>query len=292
MIATVTLIDLAEAKQWLHQQLSSSTRFDHSMGAYDKAVELAEKFHLPHAQMEKAAVAGLLHDAAKLMNPGELIRYCEEHGLAIDAMDRATPQTLHPFVGAELVRERFGLHDEETLDAIRFHTTGRAGMSPVEKIVYIADKIEENTRNPLFVKRVAAHLDERILHARAFALSLAAAGHDGRHFEGMQDVEFARSPAVIAVRPVADQKSLPDHLLVHAGQVPPAILQQHAVAPLDLRLYALLLDDAAEKGGNLKHGSGSGGAFIVLLTKAVPRWPYRMGSIKSGSASQQRGAAF
>jgi nicotinate-nucleotide adenylyltransferase len=159
LIATVTLIDLVQAKQWLNQQLSSSARFDHSLGAHEKAVELAEKFNLSQAEREKAAVAGLLHDAAKLMRPDELLRYCEEHGLPIDDMDRATPQTLHPFVGAELVRETFGLHDEDTLNAIRFHTTGRAGMSRVEKIVYIADKIEGNTRNPLYIQKMTSRLD-------------------------------------------------------------------------------------------------------------------------------------
>lgn len=159
MIATISLIDLKQAKQWLNQQLSSPTRFDHSLGAHDKAVELGEKFHLPEAELEKAAVAGLLHDAAKMMPPDALIRYCEEHGLSIDAMDRATPQTLHPFAGAELVRHAFNLNDEDILNAIRYHTTGRAGMSRVEKIVYIADKIEGNTRNPLYIQKMTARLD-------------------------------------------------------------------------------------------------------------------------------------
>ncbi len=158
MIQTGALIDIKAAKEWLGHMLSSE-RLEHSVGAYEKAVELAEKFQLPQAEQEKAAVAGLLHDAAKLMTPGELISYCENHGLHIDAVDRETPQTLHPFVGAELVRHQFDLHDEDVLNAIRYHTTGRAGMSWVEKLVYISDKIEGNTRNPLYIQKMTSQLN-------------------------------------------------------------------------------------------------------------------------------------
>lgn len=158
MIQTTTLLDLEQAKAWLSQQLTAE-RFEHSLGAKDKAVELAEKFNLPSEEKERAALAGLLHDSAKLMPASRLLEYCEEHHLPIDEMDRKTPQTLHPFVGAEIVRETFKLEEPDLLNAIRFHTTGRAGMSRVEKIVYIADKIEGNTRNPLYVQKVTSSLD-------------------------------------------------------------------------------------------------------------------------------------
>lgn len=160
MIQTTSLLDLEQAKAWLRQQLSAE-RFEHSMGAREKALELADKFHLPAPERERAGLAGLLHDSAKLMSPAELLSYCERYELVIDDLDRKTPQTLHPFVGAELVRETFQLEEPDILNAIRFHTTGRAGMSRVEKIVYIADKIEGNTRNPLYVQKVTSSLDYR-----------------------------------------------------------------------------------------------------------------------------------
>lgn len=160
MIPTTSILNMDQAKTWLSQRLSTE-RFEHSLGAQEKAVELAEKFHLPLEDREKASIAGLLHDAAKLMNSRELLAYCERFALPVDDVDRKTPQTLHPFVGAELVREAFQLQDADILNAIRFHTTGRAGMSRVEKIVYIADKIEGNTRNPLYIQRMTASLDYR-----------------------------------------------------------------------------------------------------------------------------------
>ena len=168
MIQTTSILDLDHAKRWLSQQLSHE-RFEHSVGAQEKAVELAEKFNLPMAERERAAIAGLLHDAAKLMRPPDLLAFCESHQIPIDDTDRASLQTLHPFVGAELVRETFQLEDPEILNAIRFHTTGRAGMSRVEKIVYIADKIEGNTRNPLYIlDSTIQYLIERhqVIHPR------------------------------------------------------------------------------------------------------------------------------
>jgi predicted HD superfamily hydrolase involved in NAD metabolism len=131
------------------------------LGAYEKATELAEKFHLPLAVQEQAAIAALLHDCAKLMNSRELFQECDRFGIELDELDRSTPNTLHPFVGAELVKEKFNIEDPTILNAIRYHTTGREGMDIVEKLVFIADKIEGNTRNPLYIQKMTASLDFR-----------------------------------------------------------------------------------------------------------------------------------
>jgi predicted HD superfamily hydrolase involved in NAD metabolism len=150
--------DLDQAMAWLRETLSSN-RFDHSLGVYEKALALAEGFGLSVEDCERAATAGLLHDAAKLMNSRELLDACTRHDITLDEVDRATPQTLHPVVGAELVRERFGIEDVVTLDAIRYHTTGRAAMTLVEKIVYVADKVEDRTREPGYIQAMTAALD-------------------------------------------------------------------------------------------------------------------------------------
>jgi nicotinate-nucleotide adenylyltransferase len=160
LIQTTSILDLDYAKGWLSQQLTPE-RYEHSLGAHEKAVELAEKFQLPLEERERASIAGLLHDSAKLMNSRDLLAHCEQYHIELDEIDRKTPQTLHPFVGAELVRETFHIDEPDILNAIRYHTTGRAGMSRVEKIVYIADKIEGNTRNPLYIQRMTSSLDFR-----------------------------------------------------------------------------------------------------------------------------------
>lgn len=158
MIQSTTIQNLEQAKTWLQARLSHE-RYEHSLGAHDKAVELADKFRLPAEDRERAAVAGLLHDAAKLMSPQDLLAYCDQHGIELDPLDRETPQTLHPYAGADIVRRELGIEDPVILNAIRYHTTGRPDMSAVEKIVYIADKIEGNTRNPLYIQRMTASLD-------------------------------------------------------------------------------------------------------------------------------------
>ncbi len=152
-----TLLDAKDntLKGWLQHRLSDE-RYQHSLGAQKKAFEIAQNFKLTPVECEKAAIAGLLHDCAKLMSPNALIEACNQMNLPITDEDKISPQTLHPFVGAEWVRQELGIADEEILNAIRYHTTGRQGMSTVEKVVYIADKIEENTRNPLYTQKITA----------------------------------------------------------------------------------------------------------------------------------------
>lgn len=147
--------DEAILKDWLQNRLNDE-RYQHSLGAQAKAIELARRFHLSPDEMERAAVAALLHDAAKLMTIQELLEACERWNIPTTEEDRQLPQILHSLVGAELVHREFDITDEAVLNAIRYHTTGRSGMSRVEQIVYIADKIEENTRNPLYIQKINA----------------------------------------------------------------------------------------------------------------------------------------
>ncbi len=124
-------------------------------------MELAQHFSQDEAVLKEVALAGLLHDAAKSMRPQALFDYCEQHGIECSDAERESPQTLHPFVGAHMVQQELEIQSLDILNAIRYHTTGRAGMGFVEKIVFIADKIEENTRNPLFIRRTTEHLNFR-----------------------------------------------------------------------------------------------------------------------------------
>jgi predicted HD superfamily hydrolase involved in NAD metabolism len=157
--------DLDQAKNWLEQLFTESGssdtyRYDHSLRVCDRALELASKFHLDHAN--EIAFSALVHDAAKLYSPDALIDYCQRHGLQLSEDDMASPQTIHPFVGAHMVQEHYGIEpDHPVLEGIRYHTTGRAGMSRLEQLVYIADKLEGNRQNPLYVQKVMALMDFR-----------------------------------------------------------------------------------------------------------------------------------
>ncbi|MCL2120686.1 MAG: bis(5'-nucleosyl)-tetraphosphatase (symmetrical) YqeK, partial [Clostridiales bacterium] len=90
----------------------------------------------------KLAMAGLLHDGAKALEPKELIRYGESHALLTDPAERLNPSLLHGPVAAWLACHAWGVEDPVVLEAIRLHTAGDAGMSKEAGIVFMADLIE------------------------------------------------------------------------------------------------------------------------------------------------------
>jgi predicted HD superfamily hydrolase involved in NAD metabolism len=128
------------------------------LGVQEKAIELAQRFQFSQYATHQVSVAGLLHDCAKPMPQSALLQYLVDHQVMLEEADRNAPQTLHALVGALKVQEVFNIQDHDILNAIRYHTTGRPGMTPVEKVVYIADKIEDRTRNPVYCQAIASHL--------------------------------------------------------------------------------------------------------------------------------------
>lgn len=144
--------------QWLERQFDGHSRLEHSLGVCETSIQLAADFGLSSEGIEKAAIAGLLHDAAKLMPPALLFAKAEDYHMVLDQWDIASPQTLHPFVGAGMVEKELQIDDSDILNAIRYHTTGRVNMSPLEKIVYIADKTENRTRKPEYIALVCRDL--------------------------------------------------------------------------------------------------------------------------------------
>jgi predicted HD superfamily hydrolase involved in NAD metabolism len=90
----------------------------------------------------KVRLAVLGHDLMRVTPRQELLRLAGEMGIEPNEAERSEPVLLHGRIAATLLRERFGVDDAEVLDAVRYHTTGRAAMSDVEKVVYLADKTE------------------------------------------------------------------------------------------------------------------------------------------------------
>lgn len=139
----------------------SERRYLHSLGVADEAKRLALLYG---ADEGKAYLAGLLHDCAKeIKNQAEK---CDELGIRIDDMMRQNTGLIHGPLGAAVAKRDFGVSDEEILSAIRWHTLGRAGMTLLEKIVYIADYTEKNRVYEgveELRKAVDADLDDAIL---------------------------------------------------------------------------------------------------------------------------------
>ena len=114
----------------LHAELKPH-RMEHTAYVVQTAIALAERFHV---DPKKARLAALLHDCAKSFSAEQLIRYADTEPPILPI--------LHAPAGADYAKNVYGVEDEEVLRAIRLHTTGDAGMSDLEKVVYLADMIE------------------------------------------------------------------------------------------------------------------------------------------------------
>lgn len=114
-------------------------RFEHSLSVMDTAVEIARFYH---ADVEKARLAGLVHDCAKDKSGEELLSIVSGAGQHIDDVSLDSPKLLHGVAGAIIAKEVMGIDDEDVLNAVIYHTTGRKDMSVLEKIIYIADYVE------------------------------------------------------------------------------------------------------------------------------------------------------
>ena len=137
-----TKISEKEILDWLKNNLSEN-RFVHSIGTANCAKELAKQFNI---DSEKAYIAGLLHDCAKCFSK-EKLREIIDQNLDVNPCEMLNYKTLHAPVSAYISEKDFGVDDKEILSAIRWHTLGRLNMTEFEKIIFLADKIEPNTRD-------------------------------------------------------------------------------------------------------------------------------------------------
>lgn len=114
-------------------------RYEHTKGVMYTAACLAMAYDYP---VEKAMMAGLLHDCAKCIPNEEKLKLCKKNDIAINEAERHSPYLLHAKLGAYLAEQEYGVKDPEVLHAIKVHTTGAAHMSLLDKIVFVADYIE------------------------------------------------------------------------------------------------------------------------------------------------------
>lgn len=129
------------------KEVLSDSRYRHVIGVEEVCHDLALIYGV---DVESACIAGILHDCAKYMTGDDMIRECVEHGIEISKIERKLPHMLlHSKVGAVYAREKYGINDEDILNAIEFHTTGRPGMSKLERILFVADYIEPNRKDSI-----------------------------------------------------------------------------------------------------------------------------------------------
>jgi len=137
------MIQVKDVLPTLREALDTK-RYIHSLGTMARAVLFAPRFG---ADPEKAALAGILHDCAKCLPKETLLGMAKEYRWDTGEEDRYLP-ILHGQAGAVLARTEYGVTDPEVLSAIACHVTGKRGMSPLDKTVYLADLIEPGRSYP------------------------------------------------------------------------------------------------------------------------------------------------
>lgn len=155
--------DISRIRKAMEKELDNK-RYEHTLGVAYTAASLAMRYQV---DIESALVAGLLHDCAKCISDEKKISICEKHNIHISEVERRNPSLLHAKVGGYLAMEEYHVEDIDIINAILNHTTGRPGMSDLEKIIFVADYMEPGRKNApnldLIRKLVFLDLDKALV---------------------------------------------------------------------------------------------------------------------------------
>lgn len=163
-------MSIAEYKKIIKSMMSEN-RYNHSVNVSKEAVKLAKRYG---GDEEKAAIAGILHDITKEMPKEEQLQIMLDSGIILDDIQKNAPKLWHGISGSVYIKKHFGIEDEDILNAICYHTTGRAGMSLLEKIIFVADfTSEERTYKGVATMRKKSRksLEDAMLYGFKFTFS-------------------------------------------------------------------------------------------------------------------------
>lgn len=125
------------------KHLLSEKRYQHTLGVEKSAIMLSEKYG---ENIDKARISALLHDIAKQLSDDEIKEKIKKYNIVFDEIEQVSHQLLHAKIGRYIAQYEYNIEDEDILNAISYHTTGRADMSKLEMIICLADYIEENRK--------------------------------------------------------------------------------------------------------------------------------------------------
>lgn len=163
-------MNLDEYRNLIKSKMSEH-RFVHSVNVSKEARKLAKIYG---SDAEKAAIAGILHDITKEMPVEEQLKIITDSGIILDNVQKNAPKLWHGISGSIYIKENLDINDADILNAIRYHTTGRAGMSLLEKIIFVADfTSQERTYKGVSTMRKKSRktLDEAMLYGFKFTFS-------------------------------------------------------------------------------------------------------------------------
>lgn len=149
----------------------SEYRFTHSVNVAKSAVELAEKYG---ADKEKAYVAGILHDVMKEENLDVQREFIEKNGEKMTSLELNSKSIYHQMSGSAYAKIELHIDDEDILNAIRYHTTGRKNMSLLEKVIFTADFISAERNYPdvdIMREKAKVSLDDAMLYSLKYTIN-------------------------------------------------------------------------------------------------------------------------
>lgn len=167
--------------QSIIRKMMGDYRFTHSVNVAVEAVELAKLYG---ADEHKAYVAGILHDITKELPHEEQLQIIKDGGIILDDVQKIAPKLWHSVSGSVYIRTKLGITDKDIINAIRYHTTGRAGMSLLEKIIYTADFTSaERSYNGADIMREKSRrsLEEAMIYSCQFTLQNLSAKEAAIH---------------------------------------------------------------------------------------------------------------
>ena len=184
-----------QADEWMDKLFAalSHKRFAHTLAVAHTARQLAQAHQL---HMRRAEIAGLLHDCAKCMPLKDMQAVCRTHRLTADGSLIESGNLLHSITGAYLAASEYGVQDPDILHAIACHTTGQPGMTRLDMIVYLADKIEPTRADyPTLNKtRLLAQLslEKAVLYSMEGTTKYVKKGGKALHPTTLETIEWLR----------------------------------------------------------------------------------------------------
>lgn len=157
--------DMQKYRDYIKKKLSKR-RYEHSMNVAERAVELAGIYN---TDTKKAEAAGLLHDMAKELPADKQLQIIEKSDIIFNHVEFLSPNLYHSIAGSIMARDVFSIDDNDVINAIRYHTSARQGMSVLEKIIYIAD-LTSSDRNYNNVELISVLADKNLDEAMYLSL--------------------------------------------------------------------------------------------------------------------------
>lgn len=136
------MIEYDELYELVKNKLSTK-KFKHTEGVVKRAIEYAKIYNVDINTVKLVAIS---HDIAKEFNNEETQQYIEKYKIKLDNIEKKNPNLLHAKIGATICKEKFKF-SQDMVNSIMYHTTGRPGMSILEKIIFLADATEENRKH-------------------------------------------------------------------------------------------------------------------------------------------------